>query len=471
MAICQLVFDISFTRHITSDSSYVSSKDDFTTSLWDGLQYFGGLSVSIWTNILALVVLKVVVTYEAFNIRKNFYFLSAIALVPPLLLCVLNIALYKDHYNTGGQDDNIGQIYSYSRTASILINFVAYGIISVQASKIGGPNVGDGEISQQQLMINELSRRMIYYPLMQTVSRIGASVYEPVYGYGPYLGNSSQDKYIWAIIYAITAPAAGIGYLIIFLMMQPYAYEQFVALLTTCKPVPAPSSSVASSSQNGPMNRKYSETMSDQRSNHSHKTEGSSQYSGKSSKSNSNSSGYHDAQSRGSGTLSAMRRGLSNMGKLHREDSIIKYLDDDELLKAIKDSGRNATLRRTTLSMRPSDRDSNSSSMASSSLYSRDTDYTSQTSNTAHTISSASSGGNALLRSNTLQNRDISGSAMTSSSNSNSAALNNMSVAGSVEMGSVMSFQTAMSSFRGNYNNSNNNNNNSSTGNNAANQV
>eukprot|EP01032_Pedospumella_encystans_P012924 gene12924-14915_t len=449
MAICQLVFDISFTRHITSDSSYVSSKDDFTTSLWDGLQYFGGLSVSLWTNILALVVLKVVVTYEAFNIRKNFYFLSAVALVPPLLLCVLNIALYKDHYNTGGQNDNIGQIYSYSRTASILINFVAYAIISVQARKIGGSSVGDGEISQQQLMINELSRRMIYYPLMQTVSRIGASVYEPVYGYGPYLGNSSQNEYIWAIIYAITAPAAGIGYLIIFLMMQPYAYEQFVALLTTCKPVPAPSSSVSSGSNTSPMNRKYSETMSDQRSNHSHKTGGSSQYSGKSS----NSSGYHDAHSRGSGTLNAMRRGLSNLSKLHRDDSIIKYLDDDELLKAIKDSGRNATLRRTTLSMRPSDRDSNTSSMASSSLYSRDTDYTSQTSNTAHTVSSASSGGNALLRANTLQNRDISGSAMTSSSNSNSNVFNNnTSVAGSVEMGSVMSFQTAMSSFRGNNN-------------------
>ena len=37
-----------------------------------------------------------------------------------------------------------------------------------------------------------------------------------------------------------------------------------------------------------------------------------------------------------------MRRGLSNISKLHRDDSIIKYLDDDELLKAIKDSGEAA---------------------------------------------------------------------------------------------------------------------------------
>lgn len=313
MALCQLIFDVSFTRHVTSDSSYVSSKGNFTTALWNGLQFFGGLSVSIWTNILAIVVLKVVVTFEAFNIRKNFYALSAVALVPSLLICILSMALY-DEDSSMGNADVIGTIYSYARTLSILINFACYGIIAVRAQKITTASVG--EITSQQLLINELSRRMIYYPLMQTVSRIGASVYEPIYGYGPYLGNTTQPEFAWACVYATTAPAAGIGYLIIFLLMQPYAYEQFISLLTTCQPI-ASGTSVASSQ------RKYSDnSVSDQHSN-SHKTTSSNGFS--------DSLARASSHSRGHGVGSRSGGGGGGSGA---DD--IQFMDDDELIKAIK---------------------------------------------------------------------------------------------------------------------------------------
>lgn len=312
MALCQLIFDISFTRHITSDSSYVSSAGNFTTALWNGLQFFGGLSVSIWTNILAIVVLKVVVTFEAFNIRKNFYALSAIAMVPPFIICVLSMALYKEDADSSNQDV-IGSVYSYARAVSILVNFACYAVIAVRARKITTATVG--EISSQQLLINELSRRMIYYPLMQTVSRIGASVYEPVYGYGPYLGHSTQAEFSWACVYAITAPAAGIGYLIIFLLMQPYAYEQFVALLTTCRPIPSAGTSVTSSS------RKYSDnTISDHTS--SHKT--------------TSSNGFSDSLARMSSHSHSRGHGHGQGSNRDRTDDSIQFMDDDELIKAIK---------------------------------------------------------------------------------------------------------------------------------------
>lgn len=372
MAWCQLIFDVSFTRHITSDSSWVSSKSTFTTELWDGLQFFGGLSVSLWTNVLAVVVVKVVLTLEGFNIRKNFYALSAAVLIPSIAMGMLNIALYN-RGNTGGNDDKIGMMYTYSRTLSIIVNFVAYGIIAVRARRMAGTSV-TAELSQQQLMINELSRRMIYYPLMQTVSRIGASIYEPLYGYGPYLGNTSHTKYSLACLYATTAPAAGIGYLIIFLAMQPYAYEQFVSILTTCKTIPPPESSVASSRDH---RRKLNESISD--------TTSSALGSG-SNKTSSN--GFSAVLSRGSGLFSQAAANLS----FSRDDSIIKYLDDDELLKAIKESGRAAT-RRHSHSMRMTDDRGSVASSMQSSVFSRGSEFTSITVNTlgtAHTVGSAS---------------------------------------------------------------------------------
>jgi hypothetical protein len=111
MALCQLVFDVSFTRHITADAYYVSSKTNEATAFWNGLQFFGGLSVSIWTNILALTVLKVVVTFEAFNIRRNYYYLCAIALLPSLAICLANMAFYQEDGTTGTHDIVVSSQY------------------------------------------------------------------------------------------------------------------------------------------------------------------------------------------------------------------------------------------------------------------------------------------------------------------------------------------------------------------------
>jgi hypothetical protein len=359
MALCQLIFDVSFSRHITSDSSWVSSKSEFTTELWDGLQFFGGLSVSLWTNVLAFVVVKVVVTFEGYNIRKNFYKLSAIVLIPSIAIGTLNVALYQKG-STGGFQDRMGMIYTYSRTLSIVINFVAYAIIAVRARKIANMT---GEVSAQQLMINELSRRMIYYPLMQTVSRIGASLYEPLYGYGPYMGHTSNTEYGIACLYAITAPAAGIGYMMIFLAMQPYAYEQFVSILTRCKTLEPPEHSVTSSTTTARKFDAYSDNTSEVGTAYSAKT-GSTGTGG--------SNGFGATLARGSGS-GILGRVANAMGR-SREDSVIKYLDDDELIKAIKESWKAAT-RRENGGGAGEDRVSTASSMQSS-MYSRASEYT-----------------------------------------------------------------------------------------------
>jgi hypothetical protein len=344
--------------------------------------------------VLAFVVVKVVVTFEGFNIRKNFYKLSAVVLVPSILMGALNIAFYQDG-GTGGQQDRMGMIYTYSRTLSIILNFAAYGVIALRARKITNLS---GEESPQQLMINELSRRMIYYPLMQTVSRIGASIYEPMYGYGPYLGNTSQQEFSLACLYATTAPAAGIGYLIIFLLMQPYAYEQFVAILTTCRPIAAPESSLASSSRD---NRKYSADTESDGAGSSHKSP--------------SSNGFSQIV-RGSAILS---RAAAAMGR-SREDSVIKYLDDDELIRAIKESWKAATRRNSFQQRAEEDRGSLGSSMHSS-VFSRATEFSDGSYHSA---------------------------SLSTHPTSSSASMCTHPTSSSVEMSSVESFTTAQTSIR-----------------------
>jgi hypothetical protein len=77
---------------------------------------------------------------------------------------------------------------------------------------------------------------MMYYPLMQAFCRLGACIYEPIYGFGDYPGHTSSIQFALSCWVSLTAPSSGIGYLIIFLIMQPNAYRLLVSWLT-CSPI------------------------------------------------------------------------------------------------------------------------------------------------------------------------------------------------------------------------------------------
>lgn len=223
MCVCQIVYDVSFSLHISADNNGMAA-------VWNGLQFFGGMSVSIWTNILAVIILRVVLRKKSTDILNNFYFLSAIALFPSIVLGSLLIGV------RGSTAYDLEEIYFWGRLVSIIINFVIHAIISYRSYQMNSSRVTSTR-TPQEVAIQVLSDRMIYYPLMQTLSRIGASWYEAKYGFGPFPGDTSTYQFSLAIIYAATSPATGIGYLIIFLFMQPFAMVQLMSLMRNGKPI------------------------------------------------------------------------------------------------------------------------------------------------------------------------------------------------------------------------------------------
>ena len=99
-----------------------------------------------------------------------------------------------------------------------------------------------------EVAINVLSMRMIYYPLMQAVTVLPASIYESLYGIHQADPNNNT-QFAVDCIFAITAPSAGIGYLVIFLVMQPNAYKHFRTFFLRCKNYGDEETSIAPSSQ------------------------------------------------------------------------------------------------------------------------------------------------------------------------------------------------------------------------------
>ena len=74
--------------------------------------------------------------------------------------------------------------------------------------------------SAAERAIEALSKRMLLYPMMQLVVRLPKAVYEPIYGFHSYKGDTSVNEFILACFTSVTEPSAGIGFLLIFLVMQ-----------------------------------------------------------------------------------------------------------------------------------------------------------------------------------------------------------------------------------------------------------
>lgn len=224
MCYCQIVYDLSFALHISANDG------NWSIAIWNSLQFFGGISVSSWTNILAFVILRVVVNLKSTDILKNYYWFCFVAMGPAVLtgLLILGMQLTSRENRIYA----VEELYYWLRIASILINFTIHGIVSYKAYRTNSAKTWT-QRTPQEIAIQVLSQRMIYYPVMQAISRIAASWYEALYGFGPYTGKSSNFQFGLACAYSALSPATGIGYLVVFLLMQPYAVDQLKAFLYT----------------------------------------------------------------------------------------------------------------------------------------------------------------------------------------------------------------------------------------------
>jgi hypothetical protein len=121
--------------------------------------------------------------------------------------------------------------YFILRTVSIAINLIAIIVIFYKIYRLRKkdplfqPNADPAYV---------LSKRLVYYCVIQTITRIGSSWYQLQYGFGSAAEyDASQASLLKSGIYLsefILNPSAGIGYLIIFLKIQPDAWKELKSL-------------------------------------------------------------------------------------------------------------------------------------------------------------------------------------------------------------------------------------------------
>ena len=187
----------------------------------------GLIGSSIISNWIAFILFYVVVFEKSFDIIKNYRYIILSTVIIWLPMVVI--------YSIGAlpQGSNISLVtlvrltlFYYFKLTSIALNFILIGCILYKNYQIRSKSTTK---TPAEIAINTLCRRVMYYPILQTVSCSGYAWYEFQYGFNFSVTEAEHDpeRYGLLIYSAIITPTVSIGYLILFLYIEPHAYKIF----------------------------------------------------------------------------------------------------------------------------------------------------------------------------------------------------------------------------------------------------
>lgn len=222
MSYFQFLYDLTFFFRMVNCGYYVFVVSNF-------FQIWTSTAASFVSNWISIIALLIVVFRKKFDANKYFGSILASSMLPSLFIGLLYLGsvIPQERKNHNGE---IGseKLFYYIRLLLIFINFLFCGIIIYQVEQISGHSK---KPSPQEIAIKLLSRRMIFYPITQALGRLCFAVYEQIYGFDTSGATSNPTQYGWLLGVAIVTPFVSVGYLLIFLVMQPEAKRQFVDLL------------------------------------------------------------------------------------------------------------------------------------------------------------------------------------------------------------------------------------------------
>jgi hypothetical protein len=214
LTIGQILYDINYMLGVLPG--------EFVCKTWQFLDVAGGLSMTLWSNVLGACVLHVALRIKSANIKKRFPKFLVVGALFPLSVAFLQICLdaieYDGNRSSCQYSDNAkGQVarglYYWCRLASIIVNVAIYVSITLKIRNIVTTAKGD-----QKDALTELAGRMKYYPLLQALSRSGAA-------WDEFNRTGDSGYFPSSLMRSICSPSSGIWYFLIFLLMQPGVLE------------------------------------------------------------------------------------------------------------------------------------------------------------------------------------------------------------------------------------------------------
>lgn len=234
MASFELMYDVFFF------SCMVDTKSFPLTVLSNIAVCLGGTTSSMLSNVIALVALYVVYYRKTIDLMPYYYLIIAVASIPGMIVIIMYIMVLEDAKYSYLVDVGLEGIYYYTRLATIGINVICCVCTAVIVRRMKSLT---NARSDAEIAINRLSMRMFYYPIVQAIGRSGCAWYEMEYGYNYQLNrtvnldppDTTDSQFAVQCWMTICIPLIAVGYLVIFLIMQPDASKRVTAFVKDWK--------------------------------------------------------------------------------------------------------------------------------------------------------------------------------------------------------------------------------------------
>lgn len=193
-----------------------------------------GIAVILWINVMSSLVLYTTCYLVSFRVKDYFLIMTtaigALSLaigVPDFITCLVFPSSNVTNW-----------IYFGIRLGSILYNILTYLFISGLIHLPYSVSFCNWTLSDFGLrrktndLLIVLISRLKYYPIVQVITRIVALMWDAKFRFSeyPWSHDGNVNVLILQLFYDITNPFAGIGYFLVFLWVQPSAYQCFALL-------------------------------------------------------------------------------------------------------------------------------------------------------------------------------------------------------------------------------------------------
>jgi len=222
MTVCQMTYDISIFPILHACSA--KSGNGFCTGLFSFGYSFGGAGAAVWSLYLILLAMFTVqagrqpTQKEQLWVTLGSFFILACYGVPYFT------AGYEASQSLAGlkKFGDLLVIYNYLRLAIIGLSFIAVSRMWLLLNRV----TAEGQRKKSPLY--HLLRKLVLYPIVQCVTRLGTTPYDLWYHstFASYPENGDGFQTFLAYLEVILAPTAGIGAFLVFLVMQPGAKVQ-----------------------------------------------------------------------------------------------------------------------------------------------------------------------------------------------------------------------------------------------------
>jgi hypothetical protein len=219
MSVCQAIFDGGLMMLFECKQTDAQCLDTcfFVVSA-------AGVASQGWSLYIAASVAYIVSSRKRLDIDRFYVPVAIIVIVSSIVVGGLRLAAAT---NPGFAITVRESIYIYDsiRYLEILVNLLAVLVIFLHLR-----DMVFAERESDPIWV--LARKLLLYPLAQLLSRIGSTQYEDVYSISFPQDSDGWSKKSWqAVIYSVLTPLGGLLSLLIFLRVQPGAWQLFSALI------------------------------------------------------------------------------------------------------------------------------------------------------------------------------------------------------------------------------------------------